>query len=75
MNIFHIGTFRAAHQELVLEFYEKDGINSLAMYCACSFCPVLAAYTFCLEKYPQDLELTRRIESVKIFYGVDNVEE
>jgi cytochrome c biogenesis protein CcdA len=59
----------------VLEAYEKDGINCLAMYCACAMVPVLAAYTFCAEKYPEDLELTKRIENVKIFYGISTIEE
>jgi hypothetical protein len=75
LSKLQIGTFRRAHEKAVLEAYEKDGINSLAMYCACSLCPVLAAYTFCLEKYPADLELTKRIENVKIFYGVTLAEE
>jgi hypothetical protein len=74
-HIFHIGTFRKAHQEIVLEFYEKDGINSLAMYCACSLCPVLAAYSFCQEKYPENEELTKRIKAVMIFYGVQEIKE
>lgn len=71
--IFKLEPFRAAHQATVIEFYEKDGINSLAMYCACSLCPVLAAYWFCREKYPADLELTRRIDSVMLFYGTSEV--
>jgi hypothetical protein len=70
-----IGTFRQAHQEAVLERYAKDGINSLSLYCACTLCPVLAAYTFCFEAFPEDLELTKRIESVKLFYGVTEIGE
>ena len=74
-NTFHLAQFRKAHQEAAIAYYEKDGADSLAMYCACTMCPVLAAYTFCLEKYPEDKELTKRIEGVKLFYGVTNVEE
>jgi hypothetical protein len=74
-NTFHLAQFRKAHQEAVLAYYEKDGPDSLAMYCACTLCPVLAAYTFCAEKYPEDKELTKRIEGVKLFYGVAKVEE
>ena len=72
---FRLSEFRKAHQELVLETYEKDGADGLAMYCACTLCPVLAAYSFCLEKYPEDELLTKRIEGVKLFYGVEGIEE
>jgi hypothetical protein len=74
-NTFHLSQFRRAHQEAVISYYEESGIDSLAMYCACTLCPVLAAYTFCLEKYPHDKELTKRIEGVKLFYGVTDVKE
>jgi hypothetical protein len=74
-STLHIGDFRKAHQELVLEVYAKDGADGLAMYCACMLCPVLAAYSFCLEKYPEDELLTKRIEGVKLFYGVSKIEE
>jgi hypothetical protein len=72
--IFKIEPFRKAHQEAVVESYKEAGINSIALYCACSFCPVLAAYWFCREAFPEDKELTKRIENVKLFYGVDDVE-
>jgi len=72
---FYLSEFRKAHQETVIEYYEKSGPNSLAMYCACTLCPVLAAYIFCLEKYPDDKELTKRIEGVKLFYGETDVAE
>jgi hypothetical protein len=72
---FDVNPYRLAHQEKVLELYEEAGPNALALYCACSFCPVLAAYWFCLEKYPNDKELTKRVENVKLFYGVENVRD
>ncbi len=72
---FRIGQYRQAHEEAVKERYLSDGINSLSLYCAVGFCPVLAAYWFCREIDPNNPELTRRIESVKVFYGVDEVEE
>jgi hypothetical protein len=72
---FKIGPFRKAHKTFVQERYIKDGIDSLALYCAVSLCPVIAAYTYCQEIDPDNSELTRRIESVKIFYGIDEVEE
>lgn len=73
--IFKLSPYRNAHEELTQKLYNEDGINSLALYCAVSFCPVLAAYWFCREKKPDDVELTRRIESVKIFYGITEVTE
>jgi hypothetical protein len=72
---FKIGPFRQAHKTFVQERYMKDGIDSLAMYCAVSLCPVIAAYVYCQEIDPDNPELTRRINSVKIFYGIAEVEE
>jgi hypothetical protein len=72
---FKIGTYRQAHEKLVQERYQDDGINSLALYCAVSLCPVLAAYCYCLEIDPENEELTKRIQNVKLFYGVIEVEE
>jgi hypothetical protein len=68
-----IQEFREAHQAKVIELYETDGMGVLSLYCACSMCPVLAAYTFCKEKYPDDEVLTDRIDKVKIFYGVTEI--
>jgi hypothetical protein len=73
--IFKIGIFRQAHEKFVKERYKEDGIDSISLYCAVSFCPVLAAYWFCREVDLDNKELTRRIESVKLFYGVDEVVE
>lgn len=73
--IFKIGQFRKAHEGAVKEMYVKDGVESLSLYCACSLCPVLAAYWFCRELDPNNLNLTKRIEGVKIFYGIEGVEE
>lgn len=72
---FKIGTYRQAHQQFIQERYKEAGIDSLALYCAVALCPVLAAYHFCLEIDSENPELTRRIESVKLFYGVTEVEE
>jgi hypothetical protein len=72
---FKIGQFRQAHEQFVKERFLADGIDSIAFYCAVSACPVLAAYHYCREVDPDNSELTRRIESVMIFYGIDEVEE
>lgn len=72
---FKISQFRNAHESFVKERYQELGIDSISLYCACSGCPVLAAYIFCKEIDTDSLELTRRIDSVKIFYGIEEVEE
>ena len=72
---FKIGAYRQAHEKFVKERYLEDGIDSLSLYCAVGFCPVLAAYLYCKEVDPDNPELTRRIESVKLFYGITEVEE
>ncbi len=73
--IFKISTYRLGHEKNVQDTYRDVGVNGIALYCAVSFCPVLAAYWFCREIDPENKELTRRIESVRIFYGIDDVEE
>lgn len=73
--IFKIGEFRKAHEKLVHDMYDSTGIDSISLYCACSLCPVIAAYWFCREKDPSNIELTKRIENVKVFYGILGVEE
>jgi len=72
---FKVGLYRKAHESIVCDLYKKDGIDSLSLYSAVSFCPILAAYWFCREKDSDNPELTRRIESVKLFYGITEVEE
>ena len=72
---FVLSPFREAHEKVVQQRYTELGIDSLSLYCAVSLCPVLAAYLFCLEIDPQNQELTRRIESVKLFYGIEEVED
>jgi hypothetical protein len=72
---FKVGTFRQAHEKYVRERYNDEGINSLSLYCTVSYCPVLAAYWFCKEIDPDNTELTKRIENVKLFYGITEVEE
>lgn len=72
---FKVGTYRQAHEKFVQERYLEDGINSLSLYCAVSFCPVLAAYWYCREVDKDNAELTERIENVKLFYGITEVEE
>lgn len=72
---FKIGAYRRAHEKKIQELYQETGPDGIAFYCAVSFCPVLAAYWFCQEFDPTNSELTRRIESVKIFYGITEVEE
>lgn len=67
--------FRQAHEKKVKELYQKDGIDSISFYCTVSYCPVIAAYSFCKEIDPQNEELTRRIESVKLFYGIKVIED
>jgi hypothetical protein len=73
--IFKLKPYRQAHEKLIRERYVKDGIDSISFYCAVSFCPVIAAYWFCKELDPANEELTRRIESVKLFYGIEEVRE
>jgi len=73
--VFNISPFRNAHEEKIREIYSEDGIDSIALYCAVSFCPVIAAYWFCREIDSENIELTRRIESVKMFYGIEEVIE
>ncbi len=72
---FKIAAYRQAHEKKVRELYQESGANAIAFYCAVSFCPVLAAYWFCKEFDPDNPELTRRIESVKLFYGITEIEE
>lgn len=72
---FKIGTYRQAHEKFVRQRYLEDGINSLSLYSAVSFCPILAAYIYCLEIDPGNYELTKRVENVKLFYGITEVEE
>lgn len=72
---FKVGLYRQAHEKAVKERYEEIGIDSMALYSAVSFCPILAAYWFCREIDPNNPELTRRIENVKLFYGIDEVDE
>jgi hypothetical protein len=72
---FKVGQFRQAHQKFVQERYKEDGIDSLSLYSAVSFCPILAAYIFCKEIDPDNIELTKRIENVKLFYDIKEVEE
>jgi hypothetical protein len=72
---FNVGLYRNAHEKLVKERYAEAGVNSISLYCAVSFCPVLAAYIFCQEVDPQNQELTKRVESVKLFYGIEEVED
>ena len=73
--IFKVGQFRQAHEKFVKERYQELGIDSLSLYCACSACPVIAAYWYSQEIDPDNPELTRRIEGVKLFYGITKVEE
>lgn len=72
---FKLKQYRQAHEKLVREIYNDAGINAISLYCAVSFCPVLAAYIFCREIDPNNPELTKRIENVKLFYDVKEVEE
>ena len=72
---FKVGQFRQAHQKFVQERYKEAGIDSLSLYSAVSFCPILAAYIFCREIDPDNIELTKRIENVKLFYDIKEVEE
>lgn len=72
---FKIGSYRQAHEKIVREMYKKEGINSLALYSAVSFCPIIATYIYCLEIDPGNYELTKRVENVKLFYGITEVEE
>lgn len=70
---FNIRPYRQAHEKKVQEMYLERGIDSISFYCAVSYCPVVAAYTFCREIDPANEELTKRIDSVKLFYGVGEV--
>lgn len=72
---FTVGYYRQAHAETVKKRYREEGIDSISFYCSVSFCPVLAAYLFCKEEDPTNEELTKRIENVKLFYGIEGVEE
>lgn len=73
--VFKIAPYRKAHEKSVKEMYLKDGVDSISFYCAVSFCPVIAAYWFCREVDPDNPELTRRIESARIFYSICEVED
>lgn len=73
--IFKLKVFRKAHEQTVKDLYIEDGINSISLYSAVSFCPILAAYWFCRELDRDNIELTKRIESIKIFYGIEEVIE
>jgi hypothetical protein len=71
----HIGQYRNAHEVFVKERYFQLGVDSISLYCAVAAFPVIAAYWFCREADPDNPELTRRIESVKLFYGIEEVGE
>jgi hypothetical protein len=73
--VFKIGKFRKAHEKFVKDRYQELGVDSISLYCACSGCPVLAAYSYCREFDPDNIELTKRIENAKMFYGVTEVVE
>lgn len=70
---YNIAPFRNAHEKNVQDLYQSDGVDAIALYCAVSFCPVIAAYTFCQEIAPDDVEVARRVLATKNFYGLDKV--
>ena len=72
---FKVGQYRQAHEKFIKERYLEAGINSLSLYCAVSFCPVLAAYWYCKELDSENEELTKRIQNVMLFYGITEVIE
>lgn len=73
--ILKISQFRNAHEEKIKELYSREGIDSISLYCTVSYCPVIAAYWFCREFDPTNNELTKRIENIRLFYGIDEVVE
>lgn len=73
--ILKIGQYRKAHEKFVRDSYFKEGIDCLALYSAVTSCPILAVYWFCREIDCDNEKLTRRIEAVKLFYGVLEIEE
>lgn len=73
--IYKISIYRNAHEQKVKDLYAKEGINSISLYCTVSYCPILVGYWFCREVDPENQELTRRIESIKVFYGIEDVQE
>jgi hypothetical protein len=70
---FNISVYRKVHEKAIHELYQESGPNGISLYCAVSFCPVLAAYWFCREFDSNNPELTKRIENVKLFYGVTEI--
>lgn len=72
---FNINVYRQAHEKKVQEIYKDTGIDSISFYCAVSYCPVIAAYSFCKEIDQENEELTKRIENVKLFYGITEIEK
>lgn len=71
----NIKPFRQAHEKSVQDIYRSAGIDAISLYCTVSLCPVIAAYWYCREIDPENQELTRRIENVKLFYGVEEVRD
>ena len=61
--------FRRQKKELIKSI-EKRGINYVSSYCTLAGMPVIIAYEFIMEDYPEHKELCEsRIKIVKDFMG------
>jgi hypothetical protein len=67
----NIEQFRSNKAELIKSI-EKQGIDSLSLFCACTGLPVIAACFYVKEDLPQyDEEMDRKIAALREFYGYD----
>lgn len=71
MKLPDINLFRKNKEEL-LRIIEKQGIDSLSNFCACTGLPVIVACFFVKEEMSQfDKEMDSKIESLKEFYDYE----
>lgn len=69
---FNKKPYRTNKPELVKHFQES-GIDYVSFYCSVSTCPAIAAYSYLLEEFPDDLNLQNRLEKLMMFYGYKEV--
>ena len=75
--IFKVSDYRHGKADLIKHIRRNNNdVTKLSYYCASFTLPVAAAIVFCIEEFPEHSEvLEKNLESIKQFYGYDEIVE
>lgn len=59
-----------SQKDIIVKYFTVHSVDTVSIYSATTFIPLVAIYTFLLEEFPEHKELcNRKLKELEEFYG------